>query len=221
MKSISEASLEMENLATGKGIFYGYPLFLQEDGSIIDCNGTQVAKPSTTGAAKYAAFAGYKPNDTVIPYQMLPFISEVDSVKSALPTLYVDGDFWVKQNAGADELFVQTANAWVAHVGTFTEAAAAPEAPAPVDGDYYYNTTSSKLFLYVTDTWVEVTTQQVVRAATAPAFYDDGYVLADQNTKKIYTKDTTWGEGVSLASGKLYTDGTDLYVFGSGSLAKI
>ena len=27
--------------------------------------------------------------------------------------------------------------------------------------------------------------------------------------------------GVSLTAGKLYTDGTDLYVYGSGSLAKI
>ena len=55
----------------------------------------------------------------------------------------------------------------------------------------------------------------------APAFYADDYVIADQSTKKIYTKDTTWGDGVSLAAGKLYTDGTDLYVFGSGSLTKI
>ena len=29
------------------------------------------------------------------------------------------------------------------------------------------------------------------------------------------------GSGVALAAGKLYTDGTDIYVFGSGSLAKI
>jgi len=59
-----------------------------------------------------------------------------------------------------------------------------------------------------------------------PVEHSDGYKLADQTTKKIYTLSTvegaqTWGSGVSLAAGKLYTDGTDLYVFGSGSLAKI
>ena len=59
-----------------------------------------------------------------------------------------------------------------------------------------------------------------------PVAHDDGYELADQTTKKIYTLATvsetqTWGDGVALAAGKLYTDGTDLYVFGSGSLAKI
>lgn len=234
------------------------------------------------------------------PYFMDAFMVDVDSVESALPTLYVDddlwvdegaakiykatssawveitankvveataaptvyvvGDFFVKQNEGADELFVQTANAWVAHVGTFSEAETAPE--TPTDGDYYYNTTSSKLFKYVTDAWVEVTDNQVVRAetapviyvngdyfldtdtsdklyklvtgswveqttmqhiyqATAPLFYADGYIVADQSTKKVYTKDETWGDGVAMAAGKLYTDGTDIYVFGSGSLAKI
>lgn len=153
------------------------------------------------------------------PYEMLGFVSEVDSVINGLPTLYVDGDFWVKQLAGADELYVAASGAWVASTDTFSEAA---EAPAePTDGDYYYDTATSKLMKYVTDTWAEVTDHQYVRSETAPVFYADGYVIADQSTKKIYTKDETWGDGVSLASGKLYTDGTDLYVYGSGSLAKI
>lgn len=185
----------------------------------MDFDGKEVAPASAYGKAFYDNFAGYMPANTTIPYQMLGFISEVDSVINGLPTLYVDGDFWVKQLAGADELYVASSSVWVAHVGTFSEAASAPEAPTA--GDYYYNTTSSKLFYCAESTWAEVTTKQYVRAASAPAFYADGYVIADQSTKKIYTKSTTWGDGVSLAAGKLYTDGTDIYVFGSGSLAKI
>lgn len=180
---------------------------------------------------------------------------------TAAPALYVVGDFFVKQNAGADELFEQVANAWVAHVGTFTEAATAPATPTA--GDYYYDTATSKLYYCAVDTWAEVTGHTCVRAAaapviyvegdyfldtdtsdklykvvegawveqttmqhiyqaTAPTLYPLGYLLADEDTKKIYEREASdWDAGTALVSGKFYTDGTYVYVFGSGSLAKI
>lgn len=211
----------VSKLATGDGVYKGDAVFALADGSFVDADKNAVAPASAIGAAAYAAHPGYMPANTVIPYQMLGFMSEVDSVINGLPTIYVDGDFWVKQKTGADELYVAASSAWVLSEATFTEAATASAPESPVDGDYWYDTTVSKLYAYVTDAWVEVTEQQYVRAASAPAFYADGYIIADQSTKKIYTKSTTWGSGVSLASGKLYTDGTDIYVFGSGSLAKI
>ena len=145
---------------------------------------------------------------------------------TAAPTVYIPGDFWVKQNAGADELFVQTANAWVAHVGTFTEAAAAPEAPAPVDGDYYYNTTSSKLFLYVTNTWVEVTTQQVVRAASAPVIYVNGDYFYDTDTgDKLYmlvalswVEQTTMQHIYVVTAPLFYSDGYKIASYTTGKV---
>lgn len=177
------------------------------------------------------------------------------------PAIYAVGDFFVKQNAGADELFVQTANAWVASAAPFSEAAEAPATPTA--GDYYYDTatsklyycaestwaevtnhayvraasapviyvngdyfldtdTSDKLYKVVTGSWVEQTTMQHIYQATAPTLYAVGYLLADTDTKKIYEREAAdWDSGTSLAAGKLYTDGTDIYVFGSGSLAKI
>lgn len=177
------------------------------------------------------------------------------------PAIYAVGDFFVKQNAGADELFEQTANAWVAHVGTFTEAATAPATPTA--GDYYYDTATNKLYFCAVDTWAEVTGHTVIRAAsapviyvngdyfldtdtsdklykvvtgawveqttmqhiyqaTAPTLYPVGYLLADSDTEKIYEREAAdWDAGTSLAAGKLYADGTDLYTYGTGSFVKI
>lgn len=94
--------------------------------------------------------------------------------------------------------------------------------------------TDKKLYVptYPTDAQYDMTAFMVevdeVAAALPelPMEQDDGYKLADQTTKKIYTLATvdetqSWGSGVALAAGKPYTDGTDIYVFGSGSLAKI
>lgn len=328
----------IEDLAKGKGVFRGDPLFVMADGQVVDKDGREVVPANEIGAAAYTAFPGYTPNanptatvrggvlaaakgagDTVVckvgtdgklyvpayptdaQYDMTAFMVEVDEVAAALPYIYNDddfwvdegaakiyvatngawventgvkvaevaeispviyvvGDFWVKQNAGADELFVQTANAWVASAAPFSEAATAPGAPTA--GDYYFNTADNKLYYCAVSTWAEVTTKQYVRAASAPVIYVEGdycynqggggellsvqsgawvsaetpcayqasaptlypvgYLLADQDTKKIYEREATdWDAGTSLVAGKLYTDGTDIYVFGSGSLAKI
>lgn len=83
------------------------------------------------------------------------------------------------------------------------------------------------VFALADGSFVDKDGKEVAAALPAlPSEEADGYKLADQDTKKIYTLATveetqTWGDGVALAAGKLYTDGTDIYVFGSGSLAKI
>ena len=223
MLNLSEVVALLENLASGKGVYLAGatgPYFVKADGSILDKDGIQVAKASALGKKYYDDYAGNFPLTGIVPAAQLPLATNaVDSVESAKPVAYNEGDYFVKD--GEAELYTVTSGAWVLVTDSaLTEAATEPAEPA--EGAYWLDTDDDGLFQYVTDAWVEFTTEAVVVAATAPTLYPVGYLLADEDTKKIYEREAAdWDAGTSLAAGKLYTDGTDVYVFGSGSLAKI
>ena len=184
MLNLSEVYALLENLSNGKGAFYGAPVFLQSDGSLVNEDGILVAKASEMGKSYYDNFAG--------------FVSA-----GQLPTGTVRGGIIADAKGSGDTIPCK--------IGT--------------DGKLYVPT-------YPADAQYDMTALMVVVDEVAaalpglPVAHDDGYRLADQTTEKIYTlatvaEEQTWGSGVALAAGKLYTDGTDVYVFGSGSLAKI
>ena len=195
MLNLSEVVALLENLASGKGVYLAGatgPYFVKADGSILDKDGVQVAKASALSKKYYDDYAGNFPLTGVVPAAQIP-----------APTSTTKGGVVAAPKGTGDTV--------VAKLGS--------------DGKLYVPT-------YPTDAQYDMTAFMVevdeVSAALPelPVEQDDGYKLADQATKKIYTLATveetqSWGSGVALAAGKLYTNGTDVYVFGSGSLAKI
>jgi hypothetical protein len=182
----------ISNLDNGKGVYQGDAKFLMSDGSVIDKDGKEISPASALGAAAYSGFAGYMPADANIPAAQLPLATGAER-GAVLAATKGEGDTVVCKIGSDGKLYVPT---------------------YPADTQYD-----------MTAVMVEV--DEVAAALPAlPSEEADGYKLADQDTKKIYTLATveetqTWGDGVALAAGKLYTDGTDIYVFGSGSLANI
>lgn len=134
------------------------------------------------------------------------------------PAEPADGDYWL--DTDDDGLFKYVTDAWVEYTNEAVVVAAS-EPVLYVNGDCWLDTDDDQLYVLAAGTWGTASATYAYQA-TAPTLYPVGYLLADEDTKKIYEREAEdWDAGTALTAGKLYTDGTDVYVFGSGSLAKI
>lgn len=207
MMNLSEVGALLAALPTGQGLFYAGatgPYFLRPDGSILDKDGIMVAKPSAIGAAAYADHAGYLGQSN----PLLGAIEHVDEISSTIPIPYAAGDLWIKENTGADVLYIVSGGNWVESGATLTEAASEPA--EPTEGDYWLDTDDETLYKYVTDAFVEVVDVDYIRQATAPTLYPVGYKIVDPTdaTISVLNEEMSWESGDPITAKKLYTDGT-------------